>query len=1604
MAVPNLLPSVIIENLLETTNDKDEKVRNAVYSSLQKIAQYYPSEVVSASINYRIRNLKLNNQEVRSIYNVLKNVCEEKLIEINSSLIQLIINHAVNDSLKSAESPYISADILSVIGTKYCLEVYQTILKYMIEGVAPYASIIYIIGNLSIANMKSFLPLSKHVFSYLVSILPVTKTDNMRKVYATTICQLTESVIEQTPLQETCIMKEPYSSLVEEIFETFITVWLQIKDIKVCETVIQATGSIILLFNDQKLMNDSSRIINTFLGLYKKTPLLSRFVITQAISNFLSVVPRSAIQSSLDSIFNTLHVMVWITPDFTQPLTVKNHSEVLRCYDHIGVLFEDKLCEILLRNLRSNTEQDRVVALLVTSHLLNSSEQVLKPKISEFIILLRSLLDELSIKINKSLVKIIIALAYKEYLTEKDSVFIDFLAKHCHHTITNPDLNDLESMCKNTIYLLSTTITSVQPLCWKVLLHILINGDIFHSVSVFAKSLAYLVSHCDPTILDKNCYERSETVFVRVISLLGSPLHENRGVHLLSFLNDYVRWKIKLDTRVWQQKTSQLLLFLENAELDEIEWEYRLLDLLSSSFTDDIKPWLCAVNTETLKLLTEQQTNHDYNQNTNLNNISLDEQTILFKMLALLTQYMDDDDVVFTNIEKILSPINQRSLLDLKACSCSVGILSKTNFDLVFKQLEYLQKTQLTRKTTKFLGFLKDTKCETDVEIVRRMICECFSAMIVNAPTTFLLLKLKQLLSWFMNLMQTAKDIQTKNSCMEALFNVSMILLKSGNTYEHAEECRNSLIIFISNFIEEEKDMPTVICLKTVTVLFKLSTNMIATDKLQLLQKCLNKMFQYYSVSTNTACITECGMINEDQIIWHLCLLIEEIIKTKNSAVLEEIIMFLQPWLSHRIINHRMISIFLLRSTLRCYVDCHFHDMMNFRKYNHISSLLGRVYIRTFENNSELSHIADECVILLLAIIEFATNNVNLSTDEINKSMSTLKLSHVEFFRVTIYCKLTSEQLSLFTESLMNGLTDSENCCATETAQLLSIIFAEIGSQFQRQALEIFNGMLLKLEKLENEEIRIVMIKAILALARQHKDLFLNTMLSQALPFHSNICHCWHELSRDEHLSEEILKRLLERIRWNRTQENFQNVPHKITNNCPITAVAALKELLIFSNKAELFAYYFADLFSSLLMLISYYIDEKISNNGRPIKESSSNIVSACLAFDTLIIVMEHMKCKEIKTSLCSYSDKIDINKLKKKSEYYELLKALARIISDLNYELVMKILVLLNDYVTKDGIQIQRDTVVIFFVEIFNSKYYDDFVLVDTIINTFLHLLNDSSSFIRETSLKGLITVTNLEFALIERYKERILSALMQGLDDSEAFAQPGIIIQSLTGLSKMLPFLNNEKYESVCTSMAIRIKPFFEKEDIEIRCLSLKFFGELAHTPIMESSSFSEQVNRNLVCFLFHLGEKEPIIVQVCKFSLRAVSSLLKSQGVSSMINKHLIDDAKLHYQDYIIKITEILAKEVPEMSYHYIMIAISYTKSTWAEIRAIATIFIGTIYQNQEAEFYEKLSADNVSNKLLFLLKDVDANVRANAAIGLGLLLQTKNNSLSDTKTTE
>lgn len=46
---------------------------------------------------------------------------------------------------------------------------------------------------------------------------------------------MVESIVEQTSAEETSMVKESYSAIVEEIFDALVTSWLQIKDVKVVD-------------------------------------------------------------------------------------------------------------------------------------------------------------------------------------------------------------------------------------------------------------------------------------------------------------------------------------------------------------------------------------------------------------------------------------------------------------------------------------------------------------------------------------------------------------------------------------------------------------------------------------------------------------------------------------------------------------------------------------------------------------------------------------------------------------------------------------------------------------------------------------------------------------------------------------------------------------------------------------------------------------------------------------------------------------------------------------------------------------------------------------------------------------------------------------------------------------------------------------------------------------------------------------------------------------------------------------------------------------------------------------------------------------------------
>lgn len=58
-----------------------------------------------------------------------------------------------------------------------------------------------------------------------------------------------------------------------------------------------------------------------------------------------------------------------------------------------------------------------------------------------------------------------------------------------------------------------------------------------------------------------------------------------------------------------------------------------------------------------------------------------------------------------------------------------------------------------------------------------------------------------------------------------------------------------------------------------------------------------------------------------------------------------------------------------------------------------------------------------------------------------------------------------------------------------------------------------------------------------------------------------------------------------------------------------------------------------------------------------------------------------------------------------------------------------------------------------------------------------------------------------------------------------------------------------------------------------------------------------------------LLHSVKQAPLLFQACKFSLRSVTNVLEAEKTKVFVNQHLIDDASLHYQEFITDLSKLL-----------------------------------------------------------------------------------------------
>lgn len=140
------------------------------------------------------------------------------------------------------------------------------------------------------------------------------------------------------------------------------------------------------------------------------------------------------------------------------------------------------------------------------------------------------------------------------------------------------DLYDLQKSASTTLYMLSSSLPTLQDVLWKVILKCFIGHTYEEAYIVILRCLTNLVSKSD------YIKEKNEELLIRCFALLSNPLTDFRGTYVLKFLR-YVRLNQNAlyKTSVLENKLAQLQNYLDqnHENFNQNEWQDFVLDFLA---------------------------------------------------------------------------------------------------------------------------------------------------------------------------------------------------------------------------------------------------------------------------------------------------------------------------------------------------------------------------------------------------------------------------------------------------------------------------------------------------------------------------------------------------------------------------------------------------------------------------------------------------------------------------------------------------------------------------------------------------------------------------------------------------------------------------------------------------------------------------------------------------------------------------------------------------------------------------------------------------------------------------------------------------------------
>lgn len=1238
-----------LSSLLDCLVDKDEAVRQSVESSLCKVVEKHPDESISILTEYKTKHPKLSDQATAIILRVIEYLTTSNTAKYKDETLSKIITLTINELTKSNEqSPAIqkpALEILVGVGRNHCEKVMNELINHTKEGHVAHFMIMYCMGTLATANVDGITPFIKTVLGIALPNLGSIKLDHVKQAYAFAIGRFSEALIEKSAAGDVSSESEAEkaqdmcSTEISVAYDVFMNQWMHNREPKVCADILQALSSMYPLLPQEKMHDNAGKLVSTLLSWLRRS--IDRNSVTQFLACVLKVNINSSYHSldtMSDILISSLFDFVCVYPDYEKPQTVKGHYEVLRCYHLLAPIYGSKIMEMLMVQLRSNNERERIKALLVLTHLTNSSSESIENKIPAFIDILKQLiLSERSIKMKMTLLKTIVALAQKSFI--KDKEFVWFMIRYsCRYNKPNTEHGSLEEYetfavaCQNSIYMLASTVGTMDELLKRELLSYFVLLDYTDVCSNIAKCLSSLFTK-NPLIelelesdnegegKSKVQIPSPESVFSRCLSLMGNFREIQRISNILTFLKAYTPNVSPNLSELWDHKIPELLLCNGRENL----------------FNDHLMMFI----TQTIEYLKEDTNFAEKFVNKMADQLiiypiqkpqceyvipSLScERGMLLKCIGVCLCYVHEVQSVEAKIDLIIGSAKQEKLdkhapnsdyeHKLIDASKALGYISRTHLPVVLRKLSALVNTSGRKSSAGFfstLNFIRDTSKESENYKNNLLVFETYGHIIENASPMESLKDVDDtMVNFLLQQLAETKDHTMKKVILKTLLSICNQFARAKDLgYElrlRNEILRQILGISIDSPFDNLPLFP--IILKLATTLLKIESEEKIDVNTYLEISCKN----FFSCAQNLK--TKFDSQEDDELnsflaqylnlsLPELNTFVKVIIESNPSpACLDDVISALEYWMRDKNSEVRICTGHVMNSSLEVYIKSMKIGCEAPSKFNQTGQMLGKIVPRCIDSNAtvrqtsvdilrkilEISHIYET-----LTIPDSSSAWLN-DLDKVYDKIITDDPKEIyqlagEIARI-IAIRISSFQHLQFCKTTLSCLNDPEQSSAIGASVVLKFFVQQKGSEMFHAVADFIKESLFAIRHCEIARAKSGVLKALVALTKHHPKLVCSEILAQPLPYDENLIEYWQLICCDLELVGTILDNFLAMLSTSCLYEpdEAKDDTQRIATVQPFAIFCALKEIFACREVQTELKYKFPEIFTMMLTTIATY-------------------------------------------------------------------------------------------------------------------------------------------------------------------------------------------------------------------------------------------------------------------------------------------------------------------------------------------------------------------------------------------------------------------------------